>query len=199
MAFLPSKGNPESPVANRYFGLFQNGKIKARGLAFRRSDTPPLIQEAQLRMLEVLAGAENRDDFRGKIPRILDLLLEYSLTLKNGQAKKEDLTIGKRISQEPSAYKVDSLTALAAQELEDAGISIHPGEKVKYVIKDAESKDKAERVRPFPLVGPDDTYDVKKYLDFLVKATEEVLIHVGYDKKRLSPLISLSLDGRGSG
>jgi DNA polymerase elongation subunit (family B) len=203
MAFLPSKGNPESPVANRYFGLFQNGKIKARGLAFRRGDTPPLIQEAQLRMLEILAEAKDMDDYRAKIPKILDLLLEYSLMLKDGQAKNEDLAIGKRISQEPSAYKVDSLTALAAQELEDVGIPIHPGEKVRYVIKDAESKNKAERVRPFPLVEPDDTYDVKKYLEMLVKATEEILIHVGYDAKRLKKMMDisfpLSIDRRGLG
>jgi DNA polymerase-2 len=192
MAFLPSKGNRESPVANRYFGLFQNGKIKARGLAFRRGDTPPLIQEAQLRMLEILAEAKDMDDYRVKVPKILDLLLEYSLMLRDGRAKNEDLAIGKRISQEPSAYKVDSLTALAAQELEDVGIPIHPGEKVRYMIKDAESKDKAERVRPFPLVGPDDTYDVKKYLEMLVKAAEEILIHVGYDAKRLYPLLPLS-------
>jgi DNA polymerase-2 len=189
MVFLPSKGNPESPVANRYFGLFQNGKIKARGLSFRRSDMPPLIQEAQVRMIEVLTGTKNREDFQSKIPEILDLLLEYSLKLKDGQTKQEDLAIGKRISQEPNAYKVDSLTALAAQQLEDAGIEIHPGEKVRYVIKDAESKDKAERVRPFPLVGPDDTYDVKKYLEMLVKATEEILIHFGYDAKRLKKMI----------
>jgi len=30
MAFLPSKGNRESPVANRYFGLFKNGKFLKR-------------------------------------------------------------------------------------------------------------------------------------------------------------------------
>jgi DNA polymerase-2 len=192
MAFLPSKGNPESPVANRYFGLFQNGKIKARGLSFRRGDMPPLIQEAQVRMIGVLTGTKNMEDFRSKIPEILDLLLEYSLKLKDGQTRQEDLAIGKRISREPNAYKVDSLTALAAQQLEDVGIEIHPGEKVRYVIKDAESRDKAERVRPFPLVGPDDTYDVKKYLEMLVKATEEILIHFGYDTKRLYPLLSLS-------
>jgi DNA polymerase-2 len=185
MAFLPSKENPENPVANRYFGLFKSGKIKARGLAFRRSDIPPLIQEAQIRMIEVLAEAKNMDDYRLKIPKILDLLLEYSMRLKNGETKQEDLAIGKRISQEPNAYKVDSLTALAAQQLEDGGIPIHPGEKVRYVIKDALSKDKGERVRPFPLVGPDDTYDVKKYLELLLKATEELLIHFGYDVKRL--------------
>ncbi len=192
MAFLPSKGNRESPVANRYFGLFRNGKIKARGLAFRRGDTPPLIREAQLRMLEILAETKDMDDYRVKVPKILDLLLEYCLRLKDGQARSEDLAIGKRISQEPGAYKVDSLTALAAQELEDVGVPIHPGEKVRYVIKDAESKDKTERVRPFPLVGPDDTYDVKKYLEMLMKATEEILIHAGYDAKRLYPLLSLS-------
>jgi hypothetical protein len=56
------------------------------------------------------------------------------------------------------------------------------------------SKNKAERVRAFPLVGPDDTYDVKKYLDLLVKATEEILIHFGYDMKRLKKMIDASFD-----
>jgi len=190
VAFLPSKGNRESPVANRYFGLFNNGKIKARGLAFRRSDTPPLIQEGQSRMLEVLKTTKAVSDYRLKITEILNLLFEYSLMLKDGQTRNEDLAVAKRISQEPNAYKVDSLTALAAQQLEDTGIPIHPGEKVKYVIKDAESKDKAERVRPFPLVGPDDTYDVKKYQEMLIKATEEILIHFGYDTKRLKEMIA---------
>jgi len=191
MVFLPSKGNPESPVANRYFGLFKSGKIKARGLAFRRGDTPPLIQKAQLRMLEILAEAKDTESYRAEIPKILDLLLEYSLMLKDGRAEREDLAIGKRISQEPNSYKVDSLTALAAQELEDIGIPIHPGEKVRYVIKDALSKDKAGRVRPFPLVGPDDTYDVKKYQEMLIKATEEILIHFGYNAKRLKTRSSI--------
>ena len=152
----------------------------------------PLIREAQMRMIEVLGEAKNMDDYRSKIPKVLDLLLEYSLMLKDGQTKKEDLAIGKTISREPNAYKVDSLTALAAQELDDVGILIHPGEKVRYVIKDALSKDKGERVRPFPLVGPDDTYDVKKYLEMLVKATEEILIHLGYNAKRLKEMIGVS-------
>jgi DNA polymerase-2 len=192
MAFLPSKGNPESPVANRYFGLFKNGKIKARGLFFRRSDMPPLVQEAQLRMIEVLAGAKDIEEYRSKIPKVLDLLLEYHMVLKEGRANQEDLVIRKTISQEPNAYKVDSPTALAAQMLEDFGVSIHPGEKVRYIIKDAQSKDKAERVRPFPLVGPDDTYDAKEYQKMLLKATEELLIHFGYNVKSLETMVNPS-------
>ncbi len=193
VAFLPSKGNRESPVANRYFGLFKNGKIKARGLAFRRSDTPPLIQEAQVRMLKILERTEDVGDYRLKIPEILDIFLEYGLMLREGRTKQEALTIAKRISREPNAYKVDSLTALAAQQLEDAGIPIHPGEKVRYVIRNALSKDKSERVRPFPLAGPDDTYDTKKYQEMLVKAAEEILIHFGYDAKCLKEMIATCL------
>jgi DNA polymerase-2 len=192
MAFLPSKENPESPVANRYFGLFKNGKVKARGLAFRRSDMPPMIREAQMRMIEILGEAKNIDDYRLKIPKILDLLIEYSLMLKDGQTKNEDLAIAKTISQGPNEYKVDSLTALAAQQLEDFGIPIHPGEKVRYVIKDALSKNKDKRVRPFPLVGPDDTYDVEKYIEMLLKSTEELLIHFGYDVKQLKEMIKFA-------
>jgi DNA polymerase-2 len=189
MAFLPSKGNPESPVANRYFGLFENGKLKARGLAFRRGDTPPLVQEAQLRMLEVLAETRNAEEYHAKIPKILDLLLDYSLVLKNGRARSESLAIRRTISQEPNDYKVDSPIALAAQQLEDSGIPIHPGEKVSYIIKDAQSRNKSERVKPFPLMGPDDTYDVGKYQEMLAKATEEILIHCGYNTKRLKKIM----------
>jgi hypothetical protein len=58
------------------------------------------------------------------------------------------------------------------------GIEIHPGEKVSYIIKDAQSRDKNERVRPFPLTSPNDTYDAGKYQEMLAKATEEVLIHL---------------------
>ncbi len=189
MAFLPSKRNPKSPVANRYFGIFKNGKTKARGLSFRRGDMPPLIQEAQVRMVEVLAEAKDVEECRSKIPKVLDLLLEYHMVIEDGRANQEDLVIGKTISQEPNEYKVDSLTAIAAQQLDDVGIPIHPGEKVRYMIKNAQSKEKDERVRPFPLVGPDDTYDAKEYQKILLKATEELLIHFGYDVKRLEAII----------
>jgi DNA polymerase-2 len=194
MVFLPSKGNPKSPVANRYFGLFKNGKMKARGLSFRRGDMPRLVQEAQRRMLDILAEAKDENDYRTKIPRILELLLEYHFVLKDGQAQMEHLAISRTISQEPGAYRVDSPIALAAQQLEDVGIPIHPGEKVNYVITNSKSKDKAERVKSFPLVGPDDTYDVKKYQEMLFKAAEELLIHMGYDWKRLQERIEPSPD-----
>jgi DNA polymerase elongation subunit (family B) len=141
-----------------------------------------------------LTETRNAEEYHSKTPKILDLLLDYSLVLKNGQARSESLAIRRTISQKPNDYKVDSPIALAAQQLEDSGIPIHPGEKVSYIIKDAQSRNKSERVRPFPLMNPDDTYDAGKYQEMLVKATEEVLIHCGYDWRDLSKMLNPSPD-----
>jgi DNA polymerase elongation subunit (family B) len=70
---------------------------------------------------------------------------------------------------------VDNLTSLALKQLDEAGIEIHPGEKVHYLIKDSGSKNKEDRVRAHPFVGVDDDYDGEKYEELLQKAAEEVL------------------------
>jgi DNA polymerase-2 len=124
IVFLPSKVKPELSVANRYFGLFEDGEIKARGLAFRRSDMPPMVREAQLRMLEVLSGAKDVDGYRPKIPGVFEVLLDSVLKLRNGEVEHSELVVSKTLSQDPSDYRVDNLTALAAQQLEDVGVRI---------------------------------------------------------------------------
>ena len=55
VAFLPSRSDERVPVANRYFGVFQDGSIKLRGLEARRGDTPPFIAAVQMGLLERLA------------------------------------------------------------------------------------------------------------------------------------------------
>lgn len=38
IVFIGSRGNRKRPVPNRSFGVFQNGKIKVRGIEARRHD-----------------------------------------------------------------------------------------------------------------------------------------------------------------
>lgn len=40
LVFLPSRASASVPVPNRYFGLFDDGSIKVRGIEVRRHDTP---------------------------------------------------------------------------------------------------------------------------------------------------------------
>jgi DNA polymerase elongation subunit (family B) len=82
--------------------------------------------------------------------------------------------LAKSVRQKGSEYKVENLTVLALRQLEDAGIEIHPGGKVHYLIKDSTSKNKEDRVRASPLLSADDFYDEEKYRELLLKAAEEV-------------------------
>jgi len=182
VVFLPSKVKKDFPVANRYFGAFEDGELKARGVAFRRDDTPPLIQEAQLKMLDLLRGCGDSREYREKSGEVREILQDYLTRLSTGDLRNEELLIAKSVRQQVREYKVDNLTALALRQLEEAGIHIHPGEKVHYLIRDSEAKNKEERVRAFPFVSADDFYDEEKYRKLLLEAAEEVCFPV------LSPL-----------
>jgi DNA polymerase elongation subunit (family B) len=175
VVFLPSKVRKNVPVATRYFGAFENGELKARGLAFRRDDTPPLIKEAQEEMLHLLRTCGNSREYREKSAEVREVLESYLTRLETGDLKNEELLVAKSVRQKVNEYKVDNLTSLALKQLNAAGIEIHPGEKVHYLIKDSASKNKEDRVRAYPFVGADDDYDEEKYEELLQKAADEVL------------------------
>ena len=49
VAFVHSKSSKLVPVPNRYFGVFEDGSMKVRGLEIRRRDNPPLFDKFQAR------------------------------------------------------------------------------------------------------------------------------------------------------
>ncbi|MBM4332619.1 MAG: hypothetical protein FJ117_15620 [Deltaproteobacteria bacterium] len=175
VVFLPSKVKKNFPVANRYFGAFEDGKLKARGLAFRRDDSPPLVKEAQQKMLDMLSACADSQEYQERSREVREVLKEYEIRLQSGEVRNEDLLVAKSVRQKVSEYKVANLTALALQQLDEAGIEIHPGEKVHYLLRDADAKNKEDRVRAHPFVTADDFYDEEKYEELLRNAAEEVL------------------------
>ena len=73
-------------------------------------------------------------------------------------------------------YKVDTPTALAARQLEAAGIHIQPGEKVRYVHREGKRGPKECRVAAASFLETLDGYDIKLYLKLLKRAVEEVML-----------------------
>ncbi|KAA3660257.1 MAG: hypothetical protein DWQ04_19930, partial [Chloroflexi bacterium] len=62
IAFLPSKLDARIPVPNRYFGAFEHGELKIRGIELRRHDTPPFVADVQRAILEMLGVTAVLDD-----------------------------------------------------------------------------------------------------------------------------------------
>jgi DNA polymerase-2 len=185
LIFLPSKVRPHLAVANRYFGVFCDGMLKARGLAYRRHDVPVFIQATQWAMLGVLAAAENLADCAAHVPRALEVLQDTWEQLATGHIPALQLLVAKTVSQELEAYRVENATAQALRQLRAVGTHLHPGERVRYLIRNATAPNKEERVRAFPRLGPDDGFDVAQYQSMLLDAALELLVPFGYDEARL--------------
>lgn len=185
IVFLPSKVHPRSPVMNRYYGVFEDGSIKVRGVEARRSDIPDFIKKAQMDMINALAPAVDYDSFMERIPGALAALREQAKRLERGEVDFESLLVKKRISKHHNEYVHNVLQALAVKQLAMAGVRVRPGETVQYLIRNSGSMIPQNRVRAAQLLEPKPKIDTEKYLEMLFAAGETILSPFGYDAERI--------------
>ena len=189
VVFLPSKVLEGVPVLNRYYGVFENGNIKMRGLEARRRDTPVFIVKAQMEMIKKLAGTNCWNSFEDRIPEALRVLENYARKLVAGQVDVQELLVTKRLSKSPLSYTHDVFQAIAAKQLEKAGFEVHAGQIVQYLIVNTGTKWPNKKVIAVQLLGTDVHYDVEEYVKMLFSAGETLLGVFGYDKHRIETLV----------
>jgi DNA polymerase-2 len=172
VVFLPSKQSPEIPVPNRFFCVPEEGELKVRGLECRKHDTPPLVARMQREALGVLAEAHDFQSYGRKLEEAREVLARYLARLEAGSINLEELVINRRLTRSPHDYKQASATAIAAKQLERAGVKLRPGETLQYIITDAQAELPDDRVRAWTLWEGWHGYDVKKYQEALREAFE---------------------------
>jgi DNA polymerase-2 len=172
VVFLPSKQSPEIPVPNRFFCVPEGGELKVRGLECRKHDTPPLVARMQREALAILAEAHDFQSYGRKLEEAREVLARYLARLEAGSINLEELVINRRLTRAPHDYKQASATAIAAKQLERAGVKLRPGETLQYIITDAEAEWPDDRVCAWTLWEGWHGYDVKKYQEALREAFE---------------------------
>ncbi len=187
IVFLPSKVRPDRPVANRYFGLFNNGTVKIRGIDCCRRDTPRFIKDAQKDLLLTLAEAKDRQTMEERVPTVLDRLEGFVACLNEGRADPLDLVIQRRVGKTFEEYRVNTPTSVVLQELEKVGITLFPGQHVGYLLAERSSPYSADHdvLLPAPLLNGEEGYNPKKYVDLLLKAATELLTVFNYNLRVL--------------
>ena len=130
---LPSKRNVRIPVPNRYFGVFQDGEIKYRGIELRHHDTPPWVAKTQLAVLQCLAQAKTLALVQAYISQACEIVAQAKRDLRAGRVPVDDLLITQRLSREVEAYKSPSPAARAALQLVEMGIKVAPGQAIQFV------------------------------------------------------------------
>ena len=183
VAFLPSRGNEHIPVANRYFGVFQDGALKVRGIEARRRDTPPFIAGTQMGILERLAVADDVEQIPELLPGILDFLRGQLHRLRARSVPAEDLLVTQKLSREVHLYRSPSPAARAALQLERLGKPTRPGQPIRFLHTLGEPGVHAWDAPPPP---PAACLDIPRYTRLLLRAAATVLQPFGIPEPALN-------------
>ncbi|MBI5824452.1 MAG: hypothetical protein HZB18_10530 [Chloroflexi bacterium] len=172
VAFLASKRDARVPVPNQYFGAFQDGTLKYRGIELRRRDTTLWVRKIQLKALEVLAGANTPHEFADRIPDVMALVECAKRDLRIGRVPLGELVIRQRLSRTIEAYKTPSPAARAALQLQAHGRQFAPGQSLEFLFAR-----NATGVHAWELDETLDSgrLDTKRYCKLLDRAVQTVL------------------------
>lgn len=180
VAFLPSRVEPRLAVANRYFGAFEDGTVKVRGIEARRHDTPRFIRETQLGMLEILADGRDAAGFHNTVPAAIRYAHRRLRMLRDGQVPLKDLVVTHRLAREPHEFVVRTAAARVAQQLTQAGVHLSPGESLRFVYVPG-----PEKARAWEMIEGEPPYDRQAYTELLLRAVESLLLPAGVDRRML--------------
>jgi DNA polymerase I len=79
--------------------------------------------------------------------------------LEGGEVDPARRLLNRRLTKEIDDYAAETRTALAARQLADAGVKVHPGERQRFVVREAKARGKSRRVHAegleaMPVVAP---------------------------------------------
>ena len=168
LAFLPSKRNPLVAVPNRFVGVFGNGEVKVRGIALRRSDTPPLVAALQRELLDRMAKAAGLSELRAMLPELREVVDAAVSELRGGCIPVDGLAIARRLSKAPERYVANTAPAAATRELCGRGVTLRPGSKIRYLLADRSG-------RAMGFLDGTETPDVPRYEEMLREAADELM------------------------
>lgn len=190
VAFLPSKTDERVPIANRYFGVFQSGEVKIRGLEARRKDTPAWIAAVQNRMITCLARAKTRSELNKSVLAAFQLYQEALTQLQAGLVPPEHLVINGKVSYALDAYRSSTAAVRAARQMEAAGMPIRPGQRIRFLYTQGEPDVFAwDLGKPFnPAL-----LNKSRYVGLLAKAGASVLLPFG-----IAPELLIAWSGSGA-
>lgn len=183
VVFVGSRLNKARPVPNRYFGVFQDGTIKVRGIDARRRDATPFVKETQLHLIELLAKSEDPFD---ALPQAVNYLRAQVRKLRRGKVPLADLLVRQRLSRKLEAYRALSPAARAAAQLRQVGKELRPGQRAAFLYTLGRPG-----VRAWDLPGKPDprAVDVRRYEILLLRAAGIILESFGLDEKELARLV----------
>jgi DNA polymerase-2 len=183
VAFLPSRVDARLPVANRYFGVFQDNSLKVRGIEARRRDAPEFVSETQIQILKLLARPQEASGWPQAVDQAVRLLRHRLAELRAGQVPLAALVVRQRLSRSLEEYRTPSPAARAAAQLQTVGKETRPGQRVAFLYLRGASGVHAWNLPEAPNPA---SVDLERYAELLLRAAGAVLQPWGITEEELS-------------
>jgi DNA polymerase-2 len=183
VAFLPSRVDARVPVPNRYFGIYQDGSFKVRGIDVRRRDTPEFIGDVQMELLSLLGKAKEVAELQALVPKAVLLLQQRIRQLRAGRVPLEKLLVAQKLSRELAAYKDPSPAAQAAVQLETIGRHIRPGQRVRFLLLRGQP---AVHAWDLPVHPDPRQIDYERYIELTLRAASNIFQPLGVSEEHLT-------------
>jgi len=172
VAFLSSKRDARVPVPNQYFGAYQDGSIKYRGIELRRRDTTLWVRKIQMTVLDILAQADTPQELADCETDVLAVVERAKHDLKAGCVPYEELIVKQKLSRVLAGYKFPSPAAHAALQLQALGRQVAPGQSVEFLFTRGGSRVQAWEIGDMLKPG---RLDTQRYCTLLDRAVKTVL------------------------
>jgi len=172
-------------VPNRYYGLYDTGEFKLRGIGSRRHDTPIVLRRFEGEVLALFRSARGAEGVRALLPRAIARADLFAERIASGAWPVDELVVAHRLGQEPGAFVTFTDSVAAVRQLAEAGAVREAGETVRYVVLDRRSRSFRHRVRAAELLTGDERYDPGAYLELLARSAETLLAPLGVDRAEL--------------
>jgi DNA polymerase elongation subunit (family B) len=131
--YFPRRASDESAAKKRYAGYvvwtsdegwLERPELDVVGIEIVRTDYPPAAQTFQRALIEGFLSGKSRLELQR-------LVLDFKKALFSGLLSPEDLALSKSVTK--SEYKVNPPHIRAAKKLQEAGIPVNVGDKIRFV------------------------------------------------------------------
>jgi len=170
VVFLPSVIDAERPLPSTYYGVFRDGKIKARGIEIRQRSAPAIVKSFQSIILEYMKECDTKKEIIDKVPLMCKYLRNIIRILP--KLHPDYLVIPLRVSKRDYINSIPQ--KIIVEKLEKKGIRVMPGQFIKYIFQ----KDSA--VLPEEYNGKP---NIERYKKLLIKSLFVVLQPFGFRKE----------------
>ena len=136
-------------------------------------------------MLDVLAQARTAEGFHARIPQAVAVAEQAARELKSRRVRPDDLFVAVRASRSAAEYRSPTVSSVALEQLEAAGMPVLPGQTFAMLLTRSGSNISGRSRAVAAPFATDAQYDARAYLKLLARSAQGLLAPFGVHEAEL--------------